>query len=119
VQYRYVTICTILLSTVVFTLVALGNSMFGLLRLQFVSFLGDISYSTYLLHGIILFYAFRFLIGIKTMQSFTAVQYSFVIFAVVPVVVVLSYLTYRFIEKPLMRYGKNIIKRRAQKQIQL
>jgi len=111
VQYNHVNIYTILYSTVIFTLIAIGNSMFGLLRLSFVKFLGDISYSIYLLHGIVLFYAFHFLIGMETVRKFTTIQYSFVTFAIVPLLVCICFLTYNYIEKPLMNYGKKLVSR--------
>lgn len=95
-----------LLITVFFTLVALGNNMFGILKNKTLKLLGDISYSTYLLHGLILFISFRYVIGTETITAYSELEYSLVIFVLTPVLVGISYLSYLYIEKPFIAFGK-------------
>ncbi len=96
-----------LIIIVLFTLVAGGNTVFGLLKSSTLKLLGDISYSTYLLHGIILFVVFCFLIGLDTVVAYSPLKYCMVVFAITPLVVVISYLGFRLIEKPFMnRFNK-------------
>lgn len=98
---------TILL-TIVFTLVALGASLFGLLRNSTLKFLGEISYSTYLLHGIILFMVFYFGFGLENIKKLSPAEYSFVVFLITPIVVLSSFFGFKYIEKPFMEKSKKI-----------
>lgn len=94
--------------TIVFTYIALGNSLFGLLKSPTLKLLGDISYSTYLLHGIILFAVFYLGIGLEKTKQYSASEFCIIIFLITPIVVLISFLGYRFIEKPFMdKYNKN------------
>lgn len=98
---------TILL-TIVFTLVAMGASLFGLLRNATLKFLGKISYSTYLLHGIILFMIFYFGFGLENITKLTPSEYSLVVFLITPIVVLSSFLAFKYIEKPFMDKSKKM-----------
>ena len=100
-------ICMLLIS-IVFTLIALGTSVFGILRLSVFKFLGDISFSTYLLHGIVLFFSFHFIISMENLKLYSASEFCLVIFTITPIVVVISFLGYRFIETPFIQKSKNI-----------
>lgn len=98
-------ICKILIA-VVFTFIACGNTMFGLLKNSTLKFLGDIGYSTYLLHGIILFTVLYFGIGFDTVKQYSPLAYCTVIFLITPVVVIISFFSFRYIEKPFMDRAK-------------
>lgn len=100
-------LCKLLIS-VIFTIIALGNSMFGLLKSSMLKFLGEICYTTYLLHGIILFTTFYFGFGMEASKQFSEFQYCLIIFSITPLVVILSFLGYKFIEKPFMDLSKKI-----------
>ncbi len=100
----------LLLLTIIFTLVALGCSVFGILRNNTLKFLGEISYSTYLLHGFVLFISFYFVIGFEKMKTLSPAAYCNIVFLITPIVVVLSFLTFYFIERPFMNIGKKRIK---------
>lgn len=102
---------SLILNTIIFTIIATGNTMFGILEKPFLRLLGDISYSTYLLHGLVLFITLYFIIGLDTVKTFTPTQYCFVIFAITPIIVVVSFFSYRLIEKPFMNLGKRILKK--------
>jgi len=68
---------------------------------RFMNFLGDISYSIYLIHGIIIAVLLRFFTGIH--------EHSILIFSecVFALVVVIAGCTYLFFERPLVLYSKN------------
>ncbi|MEN2398375.1 acyltransferase [Flavobacterium sp. MC2016-06] len=102
-------ICKILI-TIVFVLIASGNTLFGVLKNATLKFLGEISYSTYLMHGIILFAVFYFGFGFEKIKSFTPLEFWGLIFLITPVVVIFSFLGYKFIEKPFMEISKKINK---------
>lgn len=100
-------LCTFLL-IIIFTLIAMGNTCFGLLRNSVLKFLSEVSYSTYLLHGIILFITFYFVIGLQEAKELSSGEYCSVIFLITPVVIIVSFLGYRGIEKPFMDKSKSI-----------
>ncbi len=94
-------LCKILIAFI-FTLVALGNSFFGVLTNSTVKFLGDICYTTYLMHGMVLFTVLYWGIGIGQVKQFSPTEYCGVILLMTPLVVLVSFLGYRFVEKPYM-----------------
>lgn len=98
-----------ILIAIIFTLVALGNTVFGVFKSSTLKFLGEICYSTYLLHGILLFVTFYFVIGKEKAKLFTPLEYCCVIFLITPILVFASYMGYKFIEKPFMDKSRNII----------
>jgi peptidoglycan/LPS O-acetylase OafA/YrhL len=89
--------------TIAFCLVAGGNSIFGVLKYRVSRALGEMAYSMYLMHGILLFVAFHFLIGLPAAKELSPVQYWAVIVMLTPVLIVVCGMTFRFIEKPAMR----------------
>lgn len=93
--------------TVCFSFIALGNTVFGLLQNSTLKFLGEISYSTYLLHGIILFTTITVCLNPQWVKNFTALEYWMMVFALTPIVVICSYLGFRFIEKPFINRFKS------------
>lgn len=101
------TLCIVLI-TIVFTVIALGNSMFGLLKNSTLKLLGEICYSTYLLHGIVLFILFYFGFGLDKIKLLAPLEYCFVIFLITPVLVFISFLGFKYIEKPFMDKSKNL-----------
>jgi peptidoglycan/LPS O-acetylase OafA/YrhL len=99
------------LTTIAFTLIAMGASLFGLLKTSTLKFLGSISYSTYLLHGIVLFVIFNFVISLKSLETYSAEQYCYIIFLITPILTLLSLTSYKFIEKPGINLSKKIIQK--------
>lgn len=98
-----------ILTTILFTLIALGNTIFGLLKIDSIKFLGEISYSTYLLHITVLFIFFYFFLGFEKANLLSPLHYSLIIFSITPVLVFISFLGYKYIEKPFIDKSKNII----------
>ncbi|WP_435274804.1 acyltransferase family protein [Psychrobium sp. nBUS_13] len=90
-----------------FTLVVQGVSMFGLLKTEFSIFLGEISYGIYLLHGFILFGLYQFLL-IYSMNNISLTHYFYFLPLISFIVILIASLTYIYIEKPSMEYGKEL-----------
>ena len=97
-----------LLMFLVFAPIAWGCSLGGLLKIRPIRLLGEISYSVYLLQGVVLYVAFTILwptffarprsVGVV----FTALFVSGV------VLILLSTLTFRLVEAPFIRWGKRV-----------
>lgn len=85
-----------------FVLIACGNDLFGILTNKLSRLLGEMSYSVYLLHGMVLFVTFNFIIGISAAKNLTAGQFWLTIFSLCPVLIVVCHTTYRTIEHPFI-----------------
>lgn len=95
----------IMMMFIFFTLIALGNDLFGVLRLNAARVLGEISYSAYLLHGLLLYILFTQL-AILDITTLSANQYSLIMPITGVLVVLLSAITFLCIEKPFIEYGR-------------
>lgn len=95
-------IVPLLLLSLAFSFIAAGNSMFGALTHPVSRTLGEMAYSIYLLHGIILFIAFTLIIGKNQAMNLSPVTYWTVIVSLTPVLILTSFYTFRFIERPAM-----------------
>lgn len=104
-------IFSLLLISLIFTIIATGNSFFGLLQHPALKLLGEISYSTYLLHGMVLFCTFYFGLGLENARELSPLTYTLVIFVLTPVMVLVSYFGFRFIEKPFILKGQALIQK--------
>lgn len=82
---------------IIFFLITRGCSIFGLLRSKPAITLGEVSYSIYLLHGIVIFTLTTFFNLQLTL--YTLPLYLFFI-------VFLSLATYKYIEKPMINFGR-------------
>ena len=96
----------ILISTLFFILVAYGNSFFGIFSGTLSRKLGQITYSIYLIHGIVLFIVFRYLIGFKITLELTEAEYWGVIALCVFPIIFISQLTFKYIEIPFIYLNK-------------
>jgi peptidoglycan/LPS O-acetylase OafA/YrhL len=93
----------LLLLSVAFVIVACGNTLFGVLTNSCSRMLGDMSYSIYLLHGILLFCVFRFLIGVDRAAALSTMEHCAAVIFCTPILIIASFVTYRMIELPGMR----------------
>lgn len=85
--------------------IALGNTLFGLLKTKASIYLGEISYSIYLLHGAVLYVLFTLLnINIGTLSLVNTLMWLPLVGVLVLFVATATYLA---IERPFMRFGKN------------
>jgi peptidoglycan/LPS O-acetylase OafA/YrhL len=87
---------------VFFVFVVAGNSFFGVLRWRGSRFLGCTSYSIYLVHCLVLFVAIRALDAYVPVASLDPLQYWAAVAVIAAGVVLLSAVTYRFVEYPFI-----------------
>ena len=95
----------VVLLTIFFVPVALGNSLFGLLEHDASVFLGEVSYSIYLMHPIVLYTVFN-MFGAQL--PFTGTKYMLLMPMLGITVVLFSWATYTVVERPGMAYGKRL-----------
>lgn len=91
----------LLLLSVAFVLIACGNDVFGLLRQPAALLLGEMAYSIYLLHGILLYVLFEYVLGAPAARLSPLAHWLTVV-AITPVLVCASHAVFSFIEKPAM-----------------
>ncbi|MFZ9595801.1 MAG: acyltransferase family protein [Bdellovibrionia bacterium] len=91
-----------LVLTLIFGGIAGGSSLGGLLHLSGLQFLGTISYGVYLLHGVILFWIFHWVVGMDQMMSLSFEQYWGVVLSSFGLILGLATLSFRWIEFPAM-----------------
>ena len=101
-------IAPLVLLTGFFCIVASGNTLFGALKLRSIRWMGEISYSTYLLHGLMIWLLMNRLPMV--MQWDIKQPLIFLTLSAVGSVglMIVSSLTFSFIEKPGMRAGRNV-----------
>lgn len=107
------------LLSLVFTMVACGNTLFGLLLHPASRLLGETAYSLYLLHGMLLFGLFHFLLGVdRPGAALTPAAHWAWVLALSPIVVLVSFASFHGIEAPAMRATSVVtaaLRRRFQK----
>lgn len=96
----------IVIDSIVFLIIASGNNFFGILSSSFSRKFGQITYSLYLLHGILLFIIFRFIIGFERAEILTNAEFWLIIIATVFPLILICQLTFKYIELPLMSLAK-------------
>jgi len=91
----------VLLLAMAFLIIACGNSLYGILEWPASVTLGEMAYSLYLLHGLVLFVAYR-LVFAEGADRFSPVEHWAIVLGLVPLLVLLCFTTFRLIEKPAM-----------------
>ncbi len=94
---------TIVLLFYAFTLIAGGNDLFGLLTTSAARYLGTISYSVYLLHGIVLFSVLRLVDLIYPIKGMDPIYFWMLVGVCGLIVISVCGLTYRYVEHPFLR----------------
>lgn len=74
-----------------------------------LSYLGDISYSIYIMHGVVYVYLAKYIWPAFKVSSGMAF-YTFLIMVMVPCVILISSLTYHFIETPFIKFAARYVK---------
>jgi peptidoglycan/LPS O-acetylase OafA/YrhL len=97
----------VFISTLVILFISNGNSFFGLFSNSLSRKFGQITYSLYLIHGIILFVVFYVLLGIENSKKLMPIEFwSIIAISIIPLIII-SQITFLCIEKPFM----NILKK--------
>lgn len=91
------------LLTSAFCLIAAGNTVFGLLRWEASRRLGEIAYGIYLLHGLVLFVALKFVVGEERVISLEPWVHWGLILGLTPILLSLAGLGYVLIERPALQ----------------
>ncbi|MCJ8292547.1 MAG: acyltransferase [Crocinitomicaceae bacterium] len=92
--------------TAVFGIIAFGNTFFGLLTSSAFRLLGTISFSIYLLHGIVLFFTIKFIVGYEFIQQLSDLNYLLFVLLLIPVVILISLSTYQYVELPFIKWNQ-------------
>lgn len=100
----------LVLLTAVFVIVACGNSIFGLLTLKSIRSLGDMGYSVYLLHGIVLYVAFQGQVGISSALVQHPVDYWMAVVGLTVPLVIICRFTFAYVELPAMNAAPRVYK---------
>lgn len=88
------------LLTLAFCIIAAGNDLFGVLGAPLSRHFGEMSYSIYLLHGLLLFVTFRFVVGLERAAELSPVAHWTAVLCCSPLLILVCHTTYRFIELP-------------------
>ncbi|KND49115.1 MAG: Exopolysaccharide production protein ExoZ [Parcubacteria bacterium C7867-003] len=91
----------------VFLCFVYGSDLFGLLKTHTAKFLGTLSYSIYLIHGIVLFGVLHLVDYWKPIVSMTAIQFWSLITLSGLLTIIVSSVTYRYIEYPFIKMIKS------------
>ena len=93
------------LGLIVFLSVANGASLFGLLKLGPVIWLGEVSYGIYLMHGLAIYWALTALDGAGLLRGLGVVPYAGLMAGVAASVTALASVSYVLLERPIMRWS--------------
>lgn len=96
------------LLAVAFGLIANGADLFGLLSSRLSRVFGELTYSLYLLHGLLLFLCFRFVVGLSTATGLSGSGHWLVVAALTPVLMAVAFCSFRCIETPAMRQTERL-----------
>ena len=96
----------VLILCLFFAIIAHGNTVFGLLTLPSVRAIGEISYSIYLLHGVILYLAFTNIFP-DFAKDGSLPTYMVAMPICTLAVVIFSVFSFKWIEEPMIKIGKH------------
>lgn len=84
-----------------------------LLECRFMKWIGDLSYSIYLVHNLIMYPVLAFLVGLPWFVSLKSMpRFGVSLLVIMPLVLLSSYLLFRFVEKPGIRIGRQILSKK-------
>jgi peptidoglycan/LPS O-acetylase OafA/YrhL len=92
-----------LLLGLLFTVVALDQKCWQFLHRRVFQLLGQMSYGIYLYHGIVLFWVFRWLDRFTPVAQLSWLAFWSVVTVCGAMTLIFSYLSFRFLEKPLIQ----------------
>jgi peptidoglycan/LPS O-acetylase OafA/YrhL len=94
--------------TIAFVIVACNNNVFGILSLQSVRSFGDVGYSAYLLHGLLLYVAFHSENIAAFDGSLTPIRHWSVVACLTVLLVMICRLTFKYVEQPGMNAAPGV-----------
>jgi peptidoglycan/LPS O-acetylase OafA/YrhL len=109
----------LILLSIVFSLIAGGNNLFGLLTCSFSRLLGEMCYSIYLLHGMVLYVTFTFFIGIGRAKLLSPFEHWLTVLTLTPALILVCYCSFVFIERPPMLLAARFTNWQKQKRIKV
>jgi peptidoglycan/LPS O-acetylase OafA/YrhL len=83
-----------------FALMANGAGLWGVLSADLPRIFGEMTYSIYLLHGPLLFVAFRFVLGFDWVVQLDPLQYWVMVALLTPLLLGVSACSFKFLERP-------------------
>ena len=107
IQYKPYSYFQYFISFLVFLCFVYGNSLFGLLKLTAAKFLSTISYSIYLLHGIVLYVVLHSINKIYPIVALSPFVYWFIMLLSGLLAILISAVAYRYIEHPFIEMIKS------------
>jgi peptidoglycan/LPS O-acetylase OafA/YrhL len=99
----------ILLMSLFFVIVASGNTLFGALKPRSIRWLGEISYSTYLLHGFVLWVLIQRLPLVLDLDVRDIWTFLPLLAVCSCLLIIISSLTFLYIEKPGITAGRKVL----------
>ncbi|MCU0071720.1 acyltransferase [Pseudomonas koreensis] len=99
-----------------FVIVASGNNLFGALKPRSIRWLGEISYSTYLLHGFVLWLMVQRLPLLLHLDARESGVYLPLLAACTCLLILISSATFLYIEQPGMSAGRKVVQWIRQRQ---
>jgi peptidoglycan/LPS O-acetylase OafA/YrhL len=109
--YRPFNFVGILFLTVFFIVISSGNTLFGVLKTRTALWLGEISYSIYLCHGLVLWLLMQKVVPRMQGYDHSLKWFAATSIGITPIVILLCSLSYLLIEKPLIVIGHEIASR--------
>lgn len=103
ISYKPYSLLQYAITFFIFLCFVYGNDLFGLLKTKAAKFLGAMSYSVYLMHGIILYIVLTSTNFFYPIKDMTPLNYWLLIFVSALLTVLCSAVTYRYIEHPFIR----------------
>ena len=103
ISYKPYSITQYFVSLIVFLSFVYGADLFGLLKTEVAKFLGTISYSIYLLHGIVLFVVLNSVDYFYPINALSPITFWSLILLSGLVIISISSVTYRYIEYPFIK----------------
>jgi peptidoglycan/LPS O-acetylase OafA/YrhL len=101
----------IALLSIFFVVIASGNTLFGLLKMRAALWLGEVSYSIYLCHGLILWVIVQNLLPRLVVFHPTTMWLAASAIGITPIIILFSSGSYLLIERPLINMGHRISRR--------
>ena len=110
-SYSIAPICIL---TLAFIGIAGGNNLFGILTLKTSRLLGQLSYSMYLLHGIVLYFVFIIVLSPEKASHLSLTEHWLLVAACGLFTILVASLCFKWIESPCIK-SSNLISRKIKK----